>query len=141
MLLYSYGCWGCYIEEGCGCEFGDIESYLFNTTNKIYKFDCCESSFKTMNESYESFSEEYLRDTSLLENTFKYDYLESHSDFYRLEIFTKDKNRSIEISSFLFNEDYKHKQHNLSRKPKLLIDSLNSVLKNNQTIKWQKLER
>ena len=138
VLLYEFGCLGCEAEDTCYCEFGDTEIFLISDSGKIAKFNCCESKYGIIYFEASELLNELYTSNQYFVNSFKYDYIESHNDFHRIELIRKDTILSIQIPSFLFNKDYKYKSYNLLQKPKIFADRIEELIMKEDIIKWEK---
>jgi len=137
-VVYITGCTGCYSLDNCQCAGGLVDVYIIWKENEpiVKKIDCCSTFYGKEFKDSGLLTE--LRDNSktVFSSTFKFDYIQTHSDFDRLKLITKDSIQQINLESELFNEDCKYRTLNIEQPAKIFIDKLKETLKVANESEW-----
>lgn len=137
-IVYVSGCTGCYSLDNCQCAGGLADVYVIwnESEPKVKKINCCSTFHGKGFDDTGLLTELRENPGPVFSSIFQFDYIQTHSDFDRLKLITKDSIHRINLESELFNEDCKYQTLNMEQPAKIFIDKLKGTLKVANESEW-----
>jgi hypothetical protein len=137
-IVYISGCAGCHTLDNCQCDGGLADLYIIwdEKKPKIKKITCC-STFYAKNFADLNLTNRLTVDSTVIfSSDFKFEYIQTHSDFEIIKLVTTDAIRTIKLKSELFDLENKYRKVNLEQPAKIFLEELKKAVRPANQAEW-----
>ncbi|MEQ8546339.1 MAG: hypothetical protein RIC03_00420 [Cyclobacteriaceae bacterium] len=137
-IVYISGCYGCHSLDNCQCDGGlaDLHIIWADKKPKIKKITCC-SIFYAKNFADLNVLNLLKEDSNtIFSSDFKFEYLQTHSDFEIIKLVTKDSIETIKLKSEFFDLENKYRKANLEQPAKVFLEELKKAIRTANQSEW-----